>query len=414
MKVYTARQAILNRKNQVFAYELFFRNNEQNIFPAGINGHEATSKLLGRTYFNKGIKPFTAGKRALINFSEESLLKRLPFLLPKNEILIEVLECVTPSDEIFDVCSELAAAGYLIALDDFIYKPQWKRFLTIVRLIKFDIQQTPLDTIAPLIKELNNKTRIKLLAEKIETHQEYKQATEMGFHLFQGFYFCKPEMLHSQEIESTSLLLILLLREVNKPYLNHKKIIELLERDCNLIFKLLCYVNSGIFPIKDKISSVKQAITYMGESQLKELISLFFTAVLAQDKPPELLKICATRAKYCELVITQFEPKHRESAFMTGMFSLIDAVLDIPMHDITTRLSLDKYICDTLLDTTNTSQSNISLALRSIKYLERGSWYQAEREALKLGLPIDEMNLYYQSAMQWAEYLENCESIALD
>jgi len=414
MKVYTARQAILNRKNNVAAYELFFRNNEKNTFPSGINGHEATSKLLGRTYFNKGIKPFTAGKRALINFSEESLIKRLPFLLPKNEILIEILESVTPSDEVFNVCAELAAAGYSLALDDFIYKPQWKRFLTIVRLVKFDIQQTPLDSITHLINELKTKTNIKLLAEKIETHQEHEHAMQLGFHLFQGFYYHQPEMQHSEEIESTGLLLTLLFREVNKPYINHKKIINLLERDCNLIFKLLCFVNSGIFPIKGKISSVKQAINYMGESQLKELISLFFTAVLSQDKPPELLKTSATRAKFCELVILQLEPIHYDSAFMTGMFSLIDAVLDIPMHDIATRLSLDDYICEALLDDNNTSQSKLSMALRAIKYLERGSWYQAEREALKLSISIDDMNLYYQTAIQWAECLNDCELITLD
>jgi EAL and modified HD-GYP domain-containing signal transduction protein len=414
MKVYTARQAILNRNNNVSAYELFFRNSTQNIFPSTVDDHEATAKLIGRTYFNKGIKPFTEGKRALINFSEESLLKRLPFFLPKDEIVIEILETVTPSDIVFKICSELYNEGYILALDDFIYKPQWKRFLTIVRIIKFDIQQTPLDTIAPLINELKNKTRIRLLAEKVETYQEYKQALALGFHLFQGFYFCKPEMQESKEIESTSMLLIMLFKEVNKPQMNHAIIIELLERDCNLMFKLLCYVNSGIFPIKGKINSVKQAITYMGESQLKALISLFFIAVLAKDKPSELLSICASRAKFCELVINQQEPIHHESAFMTGMFSLIDAVLDIPIYDVTKRLSLDDHICETLLDTTDTSQTNISMALRTIKYLEQGSWYLAEREALKLTIPIDEINKYYQTAIQWAGYLNDYESIEVE
>lgn len=414
MKVYTARQAIFNRRKQVSAYELFFRNSEENVYPADVDGHEATSKLLGRTYFNKGIKPFTAGKRALINFSEESLLKRVPFLLPKDEILIEILESVTPSDEVFAVCQELADAGYMLALDDFIYKPQWKPFLTIVRLIKFDIQQTPLDSIAALVQGLKTNTNIVLLAEKIETHQEYSQAKALGFNLFQGFYFCTPDMESSEEIESTSLLLIMLFNEVNKRHINHQKVIELLERDCNLVFKLLCYVNSGIFPLKEKISSIKQAITYMGEAQLKELISLFFTAVLTQDKPPELLILCSTRAKFCELVINDIQPKLSQSAFMAGMFSLIDALLNLPMHQITTRLSLDDHICETLLDTTNTSQTDISIALRAIKYLEQGSWYQAEREALKLRISVDVMNQYYQLAMQWSECIEECEPAALN
>lgn len=410
MNVFIARQAILNRKNQVSAYELFFRDGEENFYPPGTDSHQATSKLLGRTYFNKGIKPFTAGKRALINFSEESLLKRLPFLLPKEEILIEILESVTPSDKVFNICKELAHAGYSIALDDFVYQPQWKRFLNIVRVIKFDIQHTPLRVIEPLITELRNKTRIKLLAEKVETPQEYQQAVEMGFHLFQGYYFCKPEMKQSQEIESTQMLLVMLFNEVGKPHINHKKVIQLLERDCNLVYKLLCYVNSGIFPLKGKITSVKQAVTYMGDLQLKELISLFFTAILAQEKPPELIQISATRAKFCERVINDIAPKFCDQAFMVGMFSLIDAILDIPMHNITERLCLDEAICETLHDEQDTSQSPISMALRTIKYLEQGSWHLSEREALKLRLPIETINRYYQHAITWAEHLEGCGS----
>lgn len=411
MKVYIARQAILNRANKVSAYELFFRNSHQNSFPHGTDHHEATSKLIGRTYFNKGIKPFTAGKRALINFSEESLIKRLPFLLPKDEILIEVLEDVTPSDQVFSICKELSAAGYALALDDFVYKPQWKRFLKLVKLIKFDIQQTPLPSIAPLVNELRQKTRIKLLAEKVETHEEYELALSMGFHLFQGYYFCIPEMQESQEIKSAQLILISLFREVNKTHINYDKVISLLERDCNLVFKLLCYVNSGIFPLKGKISSVKQAITYMDEVQLKELISLFFTAVLAENKSPELIQICAIRAKFCEMIIEQLEPKQAESAFMVGMFSLIDAILNMPMQSIVSRLSLDSYISDTLLDFQDTSQSQMSMALRTVKHLEQGSWYLAEREALKLSISIDTINHYYQASIKWADCLDCCEMI---
>lgn len=410
MEVYTARQAILNRDSNVAGYELFFRDSEENVFPSSVDGHEATSKLLGRTYFNKGFKAFTDGKRALLNFPEKSLLTRLPFLLSKDEIIIEILETVTPSDAVFKVCNELSEAGYVLALDDFIYKPEWKRFLHIVQIIKFDIRKTPLDTITPLIDVLKSKTSIKLLAEKIETHKEHQQALNLGFDLFQGYYFLKPEMQSSQDIESPQLLLIALFQEVNKPEIDSASIIKLLQKDCNLVFKLLSYVNSGIFPIRGKISSVKQAITYMGESQLKSLISLFVTSVLAQDKPPELLTISAIRAKFCELIITKLEPTAHESAFMTGMLSLIDAVLDIPMSDITTRLALDEHVCETLLDTKDTSQTNISMALRLIKYLEKGSWYLAEREAFKLRISIDVVNKYYQKAIKWAEYLEGSNS----
>jgi len=413
MEVYTARQAILNRDSNVAGYELFFRDSEENVFPSSVDGHEATSKLIGRTYFNKGVTAFTDGKRALLNFPEKSLLTRLPFLLPKDEVIIEILETVTPSDAVFKICNELFEAGYVLALDDFVYKPEWKRFLHIVRVIKFDLQKTPLNTIIPLIDVLKNKTSIKLLAEKVETHKEHQEALKLGFDLFQGYYFLKPEMQVCQDIESPQLLLLSLFQAINKPEIDQDFIINLLQKDCNLVFKLLSYVNSGIFPIKGKISSVKQAITYMGESQLKSLISLFVTAVLSQNKPPELLTISAVRAKFCELIIKKLEPATQESAFMTGMLSLIDAVIDIPMNEVTARLALDEHICETLLDTKDTSQTNISMTLRLIKYLEQGSWYLAEREAFKLRISINDVNKYYQKAIQWSEHLEGSNSIKI-
>ena len=171
MKVFTARQAILNRKEQVIAYELLFRDGPENLFPQ-IDAHEATSKLIIRTHLNEGIRPMTGGKPALINFSEESLLCGLPLLLPSDQIMIEILEDTNPSEEVYQACRELYHKGYSLALDDFIYKPEWGRFLNLVKLIKFDLMQTPLEKIAPLVEKLKTRKKLKLLAEKVETKEE--------------------------------------------------------------------------------------------------------------------------------------------------------------------------------------------------------------------------------------------------
>ena len=149
MKIYTARQAILNRKQQTVAYELFFREGIENAFPRNIDPNVATSRLLLNQHFNIGFKSIANGKRALINFSEQGLLQGIPSLLPPNDIIIEVLEDVTPSDEVYAACRELFHKGYRMALDDFLYHENWERFINFARLIKFDIRRTSFDEIAP-------------------------------------------------------------------------------------------------------------------------------------------------------------------------------------------------------------------------------------------------------------------------
>ena len=402
MELYLARQAILGRRQNLVAYELFFRDGPENYFP-NIDAHEATSKLIGRTHFNKGISEISGGKRALINFSEESLLKRLPLLLPKHEIIIEILEDVTPSDEVYQACVEMYRQGYVFALDDFVYRREWRRFLQLVKVIKFDLMHTPLDQIEPLIIQLKEKTNIKLLAEKVETQEEYQQAMDMGFHLFQGYFFTKPEMKSVHENETNEHLLLLLFQESIAPELDHRKIQNLLEQDSALVYRLLCFVNSGGFPLKTRISSVKQAMTYLGDSQLRRLLSLFVTTVLANSKTPELTKMCVIRAKYCELVCKKMSPHQAESGFLVGMFSLLDAIMETPMTKVLERLPMSSDIEDVLLDEDDKNQSPNALALRSIKFLEQGSWHFTELEAQKMRLNSNFLNHAYQDAIKWSE-----------
>jgi len=410
MFVYIARQAILNRRQQVMAYELFFRDGPENLFPNDIDAHEATSKLIGRTHFTKGIRPITSGKRALINFSQESLLKRLPLLLPPEDILIEILETVHPTNSVYAACVELYRAGYKLALDDFVYQPQWQRFFKLVSIIKFDIMATPLDTIAPLVTQLLNNSNIKLLAEKVETRAQYHQAMELGFHLFQGYYFCQPEMQRSKAVESSERLMFLLYKETLNSQLDYQAISDILKMDSSLTYKLLCFINSGCFPLKQHITSVKQALTYLGETQIRRLMSMFITAILANDKPAELIKMSMIRAKFCELVIKKVAPALADSAFLTGMFSLLDSIIDLPMVQVLDRVPVPDEIIETLLDEHDISQTPISMALRANKLLESGSWHLTEREAQKLRISFKVLSQFYQEAIVWSEFLGQADS----
>ena len=404
MIAYTARQAILNRRENIVAYELFFRDGPDNFFPSNYDAHEATSKLIGRTHFNKGLKPVTSGKRALINFSEESLLKGLPLLLPKDEIIVEILETVTPNDAVYKACLELKSVGYVLALDDFVYNTKWKRFLYLTKIIKFDLTITPLSQITPLIVKLREKSSIKLLAEKVETKEEFVEAKRLGFHLFQGYYFCKPEMRSDVEVDSSQYILMQLYEQTLSNELQYKKITHLFEQDSNLTYKLLCFINSGGFPLKSPITSVKQALTYLGETQLRSLLALFVTTILASNKPAELTKMSIIRAKFCESVVKRITPSQAEEAFLCGLFSLLDAMLDSPLEKILNRLPVPSSIRDTLLDPDDKCQSTLSLALRSAKYIERNSWHLTEMECIKMNITSDEIGRMFQEAIVWSDF----------
>jgi len=403
MKVYTARQAILNRKENVVAYELLYRGGPENIFP-NIDPHKATSKLLMRTHLNQGLGIVTDGKPALINFPEESILTGLPLILPPNEVMIEILETVTPSDEVYQACRTLYHQGYHLALDDFVYKAEWNRFFNLVKLIKFDIQSTSLDELAPLINKLKARKNLKILAEKVETKEEFLQAKKLGFHYFQGYYFCKPEMSENKEIDSSQPILLNLMQECLRTQLNVENISGFFERDVGLSFKLFKFINSGVLPLTQRITSIKSALIYLGENETKKLILLLTAGILAKDKPQELTRLAIIRAKFCELMAAKTMPELADAGFMVGLFSLLDAMLDSPLEKILTDLSLAPEVLSAL---TGKSPSSLKYILNAVSYYEQGSWYNTKCNAEMVRVNYEELTNYYQSALVWANKYNN-------
>ena len=399
--VYAARQAIFNTKQNVVAYELFFRDGPENFFP-NIDAHEATSKLIARTFLNEGLKPMTSNKQALINFSEKSLLLGLPYLLNPSEIVIEILETVSPSDEVYAACLAFYKAGYKMALDDFVYKPEWNRFISLVKLIKFDIRETPLSSIEVIVRKLKDKKI--LLAEKVETKEEFIQAKSMGFSFFQGFFFAKPEMQKKRDSESNEHILFLLQRESLRKIINNDKIASLFEQDANITYKLLRFINSGTFKLLKPITSIKQALIYLGDTQVRRIVSLITTSVLANNKPAELTKMCIIRARFCEAMMERVHPTYMESAFLTGMFSLLDAILDKPIKEIIEELPLSDDIVECLTEIG--CHSPIAIALRIVNHLEKGEWHLTDIEAKKLKLNYKIASNCYREAVIWSDFQE--------
>lgn len=402
MKVYCARQAILNRKKQTVAYELFFREGVENAFPVGTNPDIATSRLVLNQHFNVGFKSHTRGKKALINYSEQGLLDGSPTLLSPDDIIIEILEDVQPSDQVYNACRELFHQGYKLALDDFLYHHNWERFINFSRLIKFDIRRTPMHEIAAILPKLKKRKNLKFLAEKVETYEEYESARKMGFDYFQGYFFCQPEMLVNSDIEAEHHIIIAIYQQVLKPNINYDKLAKYFERDLALSYKLMRFVNSGLFQLRESIDSIKQALVYLGEEQARKFVCLLATAHLGSDKPKELIRISIIRARFCELIAKHQSDKESEKAFMTGLFSVVDALLNRPMEDIVSKLPLAPEVTGALLGENNGMKHKLDL----VKAYETGSWYWTQKRSNVVGIAQDALPELYHQATLWSEDYE--------
>ncbi len=397
MYFYAARQPILDRDKNLYAYELLFRDGLENVFP-DIDGDEATSRMIAGSQFNFGLDDFLGDKLGFINFTLDTLLKKFPSMLPKEQVVVEILETVQPGKRLLAECQALKEQGYLIALDDYIHQPVWRHFYPYIDIIKIDFRDTSNETIQEVFKATAEFPNIKLLAEKVETIEEFQLAMSMGFSYFQGYFFSKPEMLQSKALSPAQMTLAELLYETSKSEMDLAKITSIFERDVNLSYKLLRYTNSAVFKRRSEIETIKQALVVLGQLELKKFLSVLFTAQVSSEKPAELMRLAMTRAKFAEGIATMHRKTDIAKAFLTGMMSLMDAILDEPMTSVMSKLPLSKDIKDALVD----NEGLLAEYLGLVKCYEQAMWQAANVSIEKLGLDAKLLPDAYHEAVQWA------------
>jgi EAL and modified HD-GYP domain-containing signal transduction protein len=396
MFLYAARQPILDIHKNLFAYELLFRDSLENVFP-DIDADEATSKLI-ENQLNIGIEDFTDDKPAFINFTLDTLLKKYPTLIHQDHIVVEILETVQPGKRLLNECKALKQQGYIIALDDYIHQPQWRHFYPFIDIIKIDFKDTSFEQMAIIKIAIKDFPQIKLLAEKVETIDEFEKALELGFCYFQGYFFAKPEVIQSKALSPAQLTLADLLIETTKAEIDIGKITRVFERDVNLAYKLLRYSNSAIFKRRAEVANIKQAIVVLGQKELKKFLSILFAAQVGSDKPAELMRLSMTRARFAEL-IAQAHGQDPSKAFLTGMMSLIDALLDESIESVMKKLPLSQEIKGALINHKGILASYLAI----VKYFEVGNWSSAEKNVSRLGLEQSQVAEFKNQAAQWAD-----------
>ena len=399
MYFYAARQPILDKEKKLFAYELLFRDSIDNIFP-DIDADEATTKMIEASNFNLGISEFTGNKPAFINFTLETLAQGYPETLTTEEVVVEILETVKPGKKLLAICKDLHQKGYTIALDDYIHQSVWQHFYPFISIIKIDWQDTSIATIKDVKVAIQDFPHIKLLAEKVETYEEYNQALELDFELFQGFFFAKPEMVKTKSLSPSQMAMAELLYETSKKDLDLASITSVFERDVTLSYKLLRYANSAIFKRRNEISTIKQALVTLGSEELKRFLGLMFASNINPDKPSELINAAMVRAKFCELMASEVKPPIDNSiAFLTGLLSLIDAIVDEELTSILSKLPLAQEIKDTLL----TRKGAMAELIMLLEFIERAEWSKTTAVMETLGLEKANVIKSYNEAIAWAD-----------
>jgi c-di-GMP-related signal transduction protein len=393
---YVARQPIFDREEKVFGYELLFRDRLENCFIG--DADEASRATLDRSLV-MGLDVLCDGRRAFVNCTRDTLIKGLVTLLPSTSTVVEILETVPSDPDIMAACQALKAQGYMIALDDYIAGDRRAPLTEMADIIKVDLQLTTDEQRDQLVKEFG-PWRCRMLAEKVETPNQFAQARDQGFVYFQGYFFRRPEMMGTHDMPANRLNYIRMLQEVSRPELDVPGLEKLIKEEASICYRLLRYLNSATFGFKKEIHSVRHALSLLGERDVRRWVRLVAAVGAGQDRTSDLVLSALVRGRFCELLAPKVA--HGESdLFLMGLLSLIDAMLETPMEAVLEKIPLDVPTKSVLLGQPSVLRPVFQLMLAH----ESGEWETATALSEGLRLDADDVAACYWQAQQWARKL---------
>ncbi|MCA0981310.1 MULTISPECIES: EAL and HDOD domain-containing protein [Exiguobacterium] len=392
MKVYVARQPIFDQQLRVCGYELLYRRSENNIFE-NVDDSLATADVIHNAYLVFNFRELTEGTRAFINFPQTLIEGEVPSLLPRQSLVVEVLEHVEPTEKVLQSLRSLRRQGYTIALDDFVFEEKYRPFIGLADIIKIDYQATPVEQQQKLIDALGH--RVEFLAEKIETPAEYEIAKRLGYKMFQGYFFSRPIVIHGAEVHPLRHTLIEVLKELDRPEPSFRRISAQIERSVDLSYKMLRSVNTVYQKGRHTIQSIEQAVARIGLDEMKRWSYLMLLREMQTSESKELIKQSVIRGKMMELIA---EDTHSGAspfdAFITGIFSSLDVILDEAMQTLIAELPVAPPVKAALLGEPN----GLRMLLEDVIAYER------------LTIPIHNIDSnwtqYYLEAIRWSRNLD--------
>ncbi len=389
--IFIARQPILDAERRLRGYELLYRAGPENRARVDDPG-KATSEVLLNGIVEIGLDSLVGDVPAFINIPAEFLGDEA--LLPEfaGPVVLEVLEDVPATDTVLSRLAGLREGGYTLALDDFVIGPDSQALLPYADIVKVDIEQVPAGELPGVVAMLAERG-VRLLAERVETAEQFERLKGMGFELFQGFFFSRPRVLPGTRLSSNRATIMRLLAALEKPEVAAGDIEELVSTDVTLSYRLLRVVNSAFYGLNTPVDSIRHALTLLGMTNIRRWVRLLLLAHL-DDKPEALITRCLVRARFCERMAEHRAGLSPERCFTVGLFSLLDAMMDLPLAEVVERLPLEADLCDALLE----RKGPMGELLDCVTRYEEGDWEAVERT----GDCVTDAAGSYIDAIEWA------------
>lgn len=390
--VILARQPIFDNDQNVHGYELLFRSAENREFAQIDPDHcvRATSRVLNYTFLELGVERVIGEKTAFVNLPHGFVVNPEPLPFEPENVVLEILEEIEVDEEVIEGVHRLKSQGYKIALDDFIFEEKFEPLLPLASIVKVDISQIDLSKLKTHFMMLKPYP-VTLLAEKVETREEFEICKELGFHLYQGYFFAKPELIEDHPLPENKVNLLLLIEKLQHADVDVKDVEDLILQNASLSYKLLRVLNSSAFGFRREINSIHQAIMYLGLRTIKSWTTLILMSDV-DSSHPELLEETLIRAKMAETIANNYGIE-TETGFLLGLFSTLDLLFCRKMEDILKTLPVSDAIKAALID----REGEMGRLLSNVIYYEQHQWDKIDTEKVSMV----ELGRTYLNATDW-------------
>jgi EAL and modified HD-GYP domain-containing signal transduction protein len=382
----------------VIGYELLYRSNEGSTSYDGSDPDQASSEMI-MMGLDASIKMLAEDRLAFINFTENLILNEAATILPKSNLVVEILESISPNEEVLRSCRKLKRQGYTLSLDDFIYSEESAAFLELADIVKIDFLNRDMKDIERDVEKIARFSHIHLLAEKVETREVFELAKGLNFVYFQGYFFSKPVLISRKKLTPVKANQLQLIHYAMDPLVDYKKLASIIANDAVLSYRILRLVNSAYYGLQYKVKNIRHALAILGIRNIRKYVALLTIDRMNDEKPEELIKISMVRGRVLEaLAGLAGMRRSRDELFMLGLFSLIDVLSDSTMDEVLERINLPNRVSQALV----TGEGKYADMLNIVMSYERGDWSLAAEIADRYKLSIDELFRIYVPAIEWA------------
>ena len=403
-KFFLGRQPILNRSQQIVGFELLFRSAESLLAASFLDTHVASASVILNALSDFGFQDVLGRHKGFFNVTHEMLMSDAVELLPRDQVVIELLESILLDEEVVARCRTLKSMGFKLALDDHVYSPDFSAIYQLVDIVKLDVLEIPPDDLAGVVEKLR-AWPLTLLAEKVESAAQYAVCAALGFDLFQGYYFARPVVLKQNKVDVGKLTMLQLMEQVMADT-ELSEIEETFKQNPGLTYNLLRLVNSVAIGLRVRIKTLRHARMVLGQEQLKRWITLALSASNeSSGAQSPLLEIAAMRGKLMELLVQSLpSPGGKEfsdRAFMAGILSLIDVLFEVSMTELVEKLNLVDDVRDALLERSGRLGQLLLLAEK----LELTDFAAVNRHLEECGISLDQLLAAQLETITWSDRL---------